>query len=273
MDKFDVTRFTDSALKAAGRVYMTSQDIKTMREKQKREEEKFKLTKAQGEAEIQSQALEGAMAFHKIQHPEKYVKPGGVEEKGRAEVLAKMGVIYSKDPATWTPAEKSYVKNMAPYMTRRKTDVTGMPGAGGKGGATTGHWLTAQRANVDDRANIINKMRGKLSLDPNIQIFIDAAGELDATTRYEDIAEIYNKAKAKIEEASKEKASPWVDTAKKDLEEYIRLTDWRIYYEMKIGGVPKTTKETPTTEIQIFGAGEGAPDEVQMMDDIIKGIK
>jgi len=31
---------------------------------------------------------------------------------------------------------------------------------------------------------------------------------------------------------------------------------------MKIDGVPKTTKETPTTEIPITGAGEGVPDEV-----------
>ena len=136
MDKFDITRFTDAALKQAGRVYMTSQDIKTMREKQKREEKEFEFTKKRGEADIISKALSGAMEFHKMQHPEKYAKPGGVEEKGRAEVLAKLDAIYSKDPSTWTPAEKSYVQNMAPYITRRKTDVTGMPSGGGKGAKT-----------------------------------------------------------------------------------------------------------------------------------------
>lgn len=251
MDKFDITRFTDAALKQAGRVYMTGEDMKTMQKKRKTEEEKFQFLKKQGDADMRSQALNDAMEFHKMQHPEKY-KPRETVQR----------IIYG-------PEGEGTGKKEVDVTTRYE----GLVGKGGAGGATTGQWLTAQRANVDDRANIINKMRGKLSLDPNIQIFIDAAGELDAATRYEDIADIYNKALAKIEEASKEKESPWVDTAKRDLEEYIRLTDWRLYYEMKIGDVPKTTKEAPTTEIPITGAGEGAPDEVQMMDDIIKEIK
>jgi histone H3/H4 len=169
MNKFDITRFTDAALKQAGRVYMTGEDMKTMQKKRKTEEEKFQFLKKlkqagrvymtgedmktmqkkrkteeekfqflkkQGDAEMRSQALNDAMEFHKMQHPEKYAKPERVEEKGRADVLAKLDAIYSKDPATWTPAEKSYVQNMAPYITRRKTDVTGMPSGGGKGAKT-----------------------------------------------------------------------------------------------------------------------------------------
>lgn len=247
MGKREFTSAGDDFLESAGKWFMTTMDIKEMKAKEKRLREETIYKRKEGKAKAKREVAE---MLYKRKHP---AKPRETVQR----------IIYGPE-GEGTGTKKVDVT----------TEYKGLVGkGGGKGEATTGQWLTAQRANVDDRANIINKMRGKLSLDPNIQIFIDAAGELDATTRYEDIAEIYNKALAKIEEASKEKESPWVDTAKRDLEEYIRLTDWRLYYEMKIGGVPKTTKETTTTEIPITGAGEGAPDEVQMMDDIIKGIE
>jgi hypothetical protein len=72
MDKFDATRFTDAALKQAGKVYMTGEDMKAMGKKRKQEEEQFKFLKKQGEANVMSKAMNDAMAFHKLQHPEKY---------------------------------------------------------------------------------------------------------------------------------------------------------------------------------------------------------
>lgn len=134
MAKIDWIEFGEKARGIAGDIYISQQEIKVMRQKQKQKEEEFKLTKAQTMAEIQSKALKDAIELDKARDPEKYAKPGGIEEKGRAAVLAKLDEIYSKDPATWTPAEKNYVQNMAPYITRKQTDVTGTP-QGGKGGA------------------------------------------------------------------------------------------------------------------------------------------
>jgi hypothetical protein len=249
MGKREFTAAGDDFLESAGKWFMTTMDIKEMHAKEKRLKEetiyKRKEAKAKAKREI-------AEMLYKKKHPG---KPRETVQR----------IIYGPE------GEDTGTK---------KVDVTteykGLVGKGGKGEASTGQWLTAQRANVDDRANIINKMRGKLSMEPNTQIFIDAAGELDAATRYEEMKAIYDKAIARMKEIPEEERekSIWIDTAEKDLKEYMKLTDWRLYYEMKIGGVPKTTtREAPTTEIPITGAGEGAPDEVLMMDEIIKGIK
>ena len=276
MEKREVTAFGDDFLTSAGDWFMTTMDIKEMKAKEKRlrEETIHKRKEAKGK-----EKLEIAKMLYKERQKKKAaaqpLKGQAFKAQQEAEILEAYLSPIKEKMEKGEPLTQEDLNNLYMYRGYRKTDVTGMPKGGGKGGATASQWVSALQKNQDDRVGVINKLRGEIDPNSELQIAVDYMGEFDKVKTVEELGELHKKALAELNAMAKEGKIdiPLVNSTISSLNFYKELSEDRIWYQQQAGRPTTIQRPQTKTEIPITGAGEGAPDEVLMMDEIIKGIR
>lgn len=224
MPKFEFSPFAENFLETAGKIYLTQEEIREMRRKEKLMRENFK---AQLKQRQNIEDMQIAEAIFKAKHPEKFETGHELEARARAEAIR---------------------EGRPGYITQKKVDVTGM--ATGKGAGQTEKYDIAKimddlQANANARINILNNIKTISINTEQEQKLTNFIADFDTAESEAEVENIYRKAmeeltKQPVDEKTK---AVIVDKSKALLTQYRGLTNHRLFLE-------KQKKLKTGTEIQ-----------------------
>lgn len=268
LPKFDIdaaTAFGRNFLESAGKIYLTREQIKQMKEQEKR------LTK-QHEDNVKLEKFGRKFQIAKILHEAKQKQKEATEPLRGSEFKSQMeGEIletYLKPIRAkmekGEPITDQDLKNLYMYRSYRKSDVSGMPQGGGAGGATQNQLLTRLNA-IDLELGELSELYTKRALvDPTYGIVTSHTGDMRQANNYEELNAAYDKAKTEVEQKIAEGKGLYTNSALNDLHNYYSQLYDRLYVNYQMGRI-STSAPAPTNA--------PVPDEDGILDEIRDAVQ